>query len=346
MSDNFTSTSRLSALSLALCCALCACGPQRGSPAPAAESDREQFQGARLSSPAPVEERRLDGSAQTAPAAVPPDPAPLREPARQPSAQRNSNPDYIILQPGETVSYISALYSVTEKDLIAWNGLNSPDDVRAGQRLAIRRPAAQISVPAAREARGGTADDGSVIVEPGQSLSVIAARHGVSTAELRQWNNLRSDVVKAGQRLRIEAPPRPLARADGALGTSSAAHPAEDSTGPRAGKNARAAGISGADAPDAEGMVTVKPGQSLSGIAAKYRVSMQNLRQWNKLRGDVLQAGRRLLVQRVHTVRAGESLSGIAAKYKVSPRALMQKNNIAVPDLVPEGRRLVIPNEP
>lgn len=40
-------------------------------------------------------------------------------------------------------------------------------------------------------------------VKSGQTLSGIAARYGVSVSKIRQWNNLRGSMIRAGQRLKI-----------------------------------------------------------------------------------------------------------------------------------------------
>jgi LysM repeat protein len=243
-----------------------------------------------------------------------------------------ADPGYILLQPGETLSYISALYAVSEKDLIAWNGLNSAE-VRAGQRLAIRPPGMQSAPPP----QGETAPDGAIIVAPGQSLSGIARRHGVSVAQLREWNGLTSDTLRAGQSLRVQSP---HARASGSIGTPVAEgrmvlRPPQEP--------ARSAAP---DAPDADGMITVRAGQTLSSIAVHHKVGTAQLRQWNKLKNDQIHIGQKLRVAapaRVHTVKAGESLGGIAAKYKVSTKALTQKNKLATADVLPVGKELIIP---
>jgi LysM repeat protein len=39
------------------------------------------------------------------------------------------------------------------------------------------------------------------VVKPGESLSVIAQRYGTSVARVKALNNLRSDNIRAGQRL-------------------------------------------------------------------------------------------------------------------------------------------------
>lgn len=45
-------------------------------------------------------------------------------------------------------------------------------------------------------------------VRSGDVLGSIAQRHGVSIRELRQWNGLRGDMIRAGQKLYIHADPR------------------------------------------------------------------------------------------------------------------------------------------
>jgi membrane-bound lytic murein transglycosylase D len=255
-------------------------------------------------------------------------------------------PGYITLQPGETISYISMLYGISEKDLMAWNGISSTRDIRAGQRLAIRPPYrhspppsqtgnAAASVPQTSPAE--PAPSGLIIVASGQSLSGIARSYGVTTAQLREWNGLTSDTIRAGQSLHVQPPPP---AATGRTAQLPQAESARSATPPSAPVP------SASEAPDGSGMITVQPGQHLSGLAAKYGVSTADLRQWNKLKSDQLKSGQKLRGQapvRIHTVKAGESLIGIAAKYKVSAKALMQKNKLANADVLPVGKELILP---
>ncbi len=83
---------------------------------------------------------------------------------------------------------------------------------------------------------------------------------------------------------------------------------------------------------------TVTRGETLSGIAAKYGVTMATLRKMNKLKRDVVWVGQRLKVPASNTVAAcsrsrhkvvrGDSLTAIAAHYGVSLQAIMQANNM------------------
>lgn len=85
---------------------------------------------------------------------------------------------------------------------------------------------------------------------------------------------------------------------------------------------------------------TVKPGDTLSGIAARYGTSWQHLQQLNNIPdANRIYAGQVLRIDGnapapapaasvTYTVRSGDTLSGIAAKYGTTWQHLQQINNI------------------
>ena len=99
---------------------------------------------------------------------------------------------------------------------------------------------------------------------------------------------------------------------------------------------------------------TVKRGESLGSIAKKYHVLVSSIKKWNKLKGDVVHPGQRLVIYRsggssssssvsksssssqsksttttrTHTVKKGETLSSIANKYGCTVAQLKQWNNL------------------
>lgn len=99
----------------------------------------------------------------------------------------------------------------------------------------------------------------------------------------------------------------------------------------------------------------VKRGETLSGIAAHYGVSMSTLTQLNKLKKQSVWVGQRLKVpgngtataaagrgpQR-HKVVRGDSLTAIAVHYGVSAQAIMQANNMKSTNVM-LGQTLKIP---
>jgi len=100
---------------------------------------------------------------------------------------------------------------------------------------------------------------GNYVVKRGDNLSEIAQRFGVSTQEVRVHNKLKNDVIRIGQKLSIP----------GATIASVAALPIEHK---------------------------IVRGETLSGIAERYRVSMSSLRATNNLRNDVIMVGQVLKI--------------------------------------------------
>ena len=93
----------------------------------------------------------------------------------------------------------------------------------------------------------------------------------------------------------------------------------------------------------------VKKGETLSQIARKYHVSVNQLKKWNNLKSDNLSIGQKLIVyssgapmaqagndkpversttETIHTVKSGETLGKIAQKYKCSVTDLKRWNNL------------------
>lgn len=163
------------------------------------------------------------------------------------------------------------------------------------------------------------------VVKPGETLSEIAERYGVSLNRLMQLNGIKDpDLVTAGTRLTVPG------------GTSSGA-------GSSAG---------------GRGSYTVKPGETLSEIADRLGTTVQRLIELNGIRDpDMVAEGTRLVVPgapaaarpaavnrnaREHTVQPGETLSGIADRYGVPMSRLMALNKLTQPDEIQAGSRLVL----
>jgi LysM repeat protein len=172
-----------------------------------------------------------------------------------------------------------------------------------------------------------------VIVKPGESLSEIAERHGISVSRLMALNGISDpDHVEAGRRLTLPG------------GGSSAASTASSS-----------------------GRVTVGAGDTLSEIAERHGISVSRLMALNGISDpDHVEVGQSLAVTRGtasaaanapatfrydrsasdHVVRPGESLSRIASGYGIAVDRLVAINAIADPDHVRTGTRLRLKGEP
>jgi LysM repeat protein len=174
------------------------------------------------------------------------------------------------VQPGETLWSIAAANNLTTRTVAAYNGLSEDAQVVLGSTIrvpttvegyaALQSAGLVDSAPAAPAAAQG----GGYTVQPGDTLSGIAANAGVSVADLAAANGLDpAGVIVAGTTLTL----------------------AGDGSAP-------AAPASGGEAPAVQGAYTVRPGDTLSGLAAGAGVSVADMAAMNGLDPDgVLVAG-------------------------------------------------------
>ncbi len=109
--------------------------------------------------------------------------------------------------------------------------------------------------------------------------------------------------------------------------------------------------VLGAQRAAAESVHRVQPGETLSGIAARYGVSVEAIARVNGLHDpNRILAGSTLTIPQseshrvlVHRVVAGETPTSIAQRYGVSLRALVDANRLADPDRIYAGQTLVVP---
>lgn len=107
---------------------------------------------------------------------------------------------------------------------------------------------------------------------------------------------------------------------------------------------------------------TVRRGETLSKIASKYGVTINDIKAWNNLSSNSLRVGQKLTINsskgssqrsskqssaspkvRYYTVKKGDTLSGIAQKHKgATVQKIRRANNIRGNNIRP-GQRLVIP---
>ncbi len=117
---------------------------------------------------------------------------------------------------GETLSGIASEYGVSVATLADLNGLRRPYLIRAGQLLDLPvKPGTARVAAAAREEKkaappksvpptGVASTDKSYIVRRGDTLSKIAARHGLSEDELMELNDIRNrNFIYEGQVLAL-----------------------------------------------------------------------------------------------------------------------------------------------
>jgi LysM repeat protein len=199
-------------------------------------------------------------------------------------------------------------------------------------------------------ARPAYADDGSTyVVRQGDTMTSIAARHGLTASQLAAANGLNWNAwVYAGQRLHIPALPGQPGRAP-----SSPAAPAPASTG----------GV-----PTGGGTYVIRPGDTLSKLSRSYGISVSQLAAANGLGQNAwLYAGQRLRIpgqapsspttsgqeatapapaigSGTYIVRPGDTLIRIAIRHGITTQRLAMANGMNVNSWVYVGQQLKIPS--
>lgn len=114
-------------------------------------------------------------------------------------------PRYHTVRAGQTLQIIAALYGTTWQALAALNNLPNPNYIYAGQQLLI---SGGTTTPTYPPPTGGTH-----VVQPGETLQIIAARYGTTWGAIAAANNITDpNRIYVGQRLVIPAGPPPAPR--------------------------------------------------------------------------------------------------------------------------------------
>lgn len=161
---------------------------------------------------------------------------------------------------GDTLAEIAAKYHVSMADIRTWNRMRS-SQVNIGQRLTIYTSGQGRTVAQASERRAPERPT-THKVRSGDNLTEIAQRYGVTVANLRAWNNLRSNTIHTGQTLKVSG-----------------------------NASSRAATTSRTQT------YRVRSGDSLTAIARKYGVTVTQIKQWNNLRSSTIRPGQQLKIK-------------------------------------------------
>ena len=174
------------------------------------------------------------------------------------------------VQPGQTLSGIARIYGVTTEQLAAANGIVNPNLIYVGQVLVIPG-----SAPAP-EPQPNPGTGGTYTVQPGDTLSAIAARFNTTVSTLVSLNGLTNpNLLFVGQVLVLpggQPTPQPPVTSQPPATTQP---PPQDVT------------------------YTVQPGDSLSRIALRFGTTWQELALLNNLSNpNFLYVGQVLIIQR------------------------------------------------
>lgn len=210
----------------------------------------------------------------------------------------------------ESLASIAARYGVSVSDLKRWNRIGGKK-VRAGRNLVIwgDLPGHGLVVrePPLRTFGNGIPERTkwnikSHKVRRGESVASIARRYGITTAQIKDWNGLSSERLKAGKRLFVSAPsegsPAISIAGSSVVGSSggSATKPRTMASRETATVGNGSSGISAGADPSFPRPSThrIRSGETLTSLANRYRVSVSDLRSWNDLKSDRLRPGVRI----------------------------------------------------
>ena len=245
-----------------------------------------------------------------------------------------SNTGYYTVQSGDTLSGIANRYSTTVNHLASLNDISNPNRIYVGQRLLVRQQASSQTNTntSSNTANTSSSATGTYTVQFGDTLSGIANKFGTNYESLASLNNISNpNRIYVGQVLKLSANST----------TANSTHQVTTST-------------------TSAGSYTVKAGDSLSAIAARYGMSYETLARLNNIAnpnriyvGQVLRlgSGSTSTVSNVvnhstassagsYTVKSGDSLSAIAARYGMSYETLARLNNISNPNRIYVGQTL------
>ena len=229
---------------------------------------------------------------------------------------------------GDTLSGIASQYNTTVNQIVSLNQLSNPNLIYVGQVLKLKNSQTTNSSSSSSTA---TTTAGTYTVKAGDTLSAIASRYSTSSSTLASLNSLSNpNLIYVGQVLKVSSN----------ASTSSSTSSSANSTVTTAAS------------------YTVKAGDTLSAIAAKYGTTYQALASTNSISnpndiyvGQVIkvsatataassQAASSTSSNGSYTVKSGDTLYGIALANGLNWQTLAKQNGISDPNVIFVGQKL------
>lgn len=229
---------------------------------------------------------------------------------------------------GDTLSGIASQYNTTVNQIVSLNQLSNPNLIYVGQVLKLKNSQTTNSSSSSSTA---TTTAGTYTVKAGDTLSAIASRYSTSSSTLASLNSLSNpNLIYVGQVLKVSSN----------ASTSSSTSSSANSTVTTAAS------------------YTVKAGDTLSAIAAKYGTTYQALASTNSISnpndiyvGQVIkvsatataassQAASSTNSNGSYTVKSGDTLYGIALANGLNWQTLAKQNGISDPNVIFVGQKL------
>ncbi|HBM4003277.1 TPA: 1,4-beta-N-acetylmuramoylhydrolase [Listeria innocua] len=261
-----------------------------------------------------------------------------------------SNAKIYTVVKGDSLWRIANNHKLTIANLKSWNNLKS-DFIYPGQKLKVSAGTTTSNTNTSKPStntntsKPSTSTNAKVYtVAKGDSLWRIANNHKVTIANLKSWNNLKSDFIYPGQKLKVSAGT-----------TTNNTNTSKPSTNTNTSKPSTSTNAK---------VYTVAKGDSLWRIATNHKVTIANLKSWNNLKSDFIYPGQKLKVSagtttnntnaakpstnkpsnsavKTYTVKKGDSLWAISRQYKTTVDNIKDWNKLTS-NMIHVGQKLTI----
>jgi peptidoglycan lytic transglycosylase D len=250
------------------------------------------------------------------------------------------------IRSGQTLSHIALKYGVSVKNIKKWNNLRT-SRINVGKSLHIYVGSSKSVASYAK----GTSPSKSVETVPtgkhvsykirrGDTVSEIAESYGVSSSQLRRWNNLSNNKIVVGKTLKI-------------YGKNVASNLVDKSS------------MQTIRTDKGYSLYTIKRGDSIWEIAENFSVSSEQLKSWNNLKSNKIVIGKTLKIydsteyksettvsntesvsesgkKKIYIVKSGDTLGQIAEGHNLRSSAEIKKWNNINGSTIKVGQKLVI----
>ncbi|MDA8298681.1 MAG: LysM peptidoglycan-binding domain-containing protein [Deltaproteobacteria bacterium] len=251
---------------------------------------------------------------------------------------RPANNTVYTVEPGDTLMGIASKYGASLAAIERYNGLNGYSILKVGEKITIPGINAANTNYAANNSGSNTV----YTVEPGDTLMGIASKYGASLAAIERYNGLNGySILKVGEKITIpggKGPQKTIAQ--NTFGDATLSY------------------------------IIVKPGMTLWSISQKFNVSINYIKDINRINGNDIHTGEKIFLKGgsnnsvrysyiksggnnygskrtnsgflYYRVKFGDSLYGISAKFHDNVKNIMAENNIKNPNSIYPGELLKI----
>ncbi|WP_255066087.1 LysM peptidoglycan-binding domain-containing protein [Lacihabitans sp. LS3-19] len=198
------------------------------------------------------------------------------------------------VQRGETLFSIAKKYGLTVDQLRKLNGMSSSDALRADQLLTVKKGGNATTyeevkttpttvkrdeeqtktAPIVKE--NNTSSAKFHTVGSGETLYSISKKYGVTVSQIKAWNDLSSNSISLGEKLKVSA--------GSTYSNTSKINTTTESKEPISNSGSI--------------VHIVKSGETLYSISRKYNVNVADIKKWNNMQTNNISVGNKIIVKK------------------------------------------------